>query len=88
MPHARLCDTGTETPYMAEYIKLEIMYRQFYVYFLYTGCNLGITHILKHPDCIKGYSVRALAVPFIGDRPQIPKGLSEERKKNTSIHAC
>ena len=80
MPHARLCDTDKQTSCMAECTELEIMSRQFYIYFLSTGCDLGITHILKHPDCIKGYSVRTMAVPFIGERPQMPNGL---KKKNS-----
>ena len=58
------------------------MSKQFYVYFLSTGCDLGITHILKHPDCIKGYSVRTMAVTFIGERAQVPNGLSKKKKNN------
>jgi hypothetical protein len=71
---------------MTEYTEMEIMSRQFYVYFLSTGYELGITHILQHPDCIKGYSVGTMAVPFIGERPQMPNGLSEKEKKN--IRTC
>jgi hypothetical protein len=85
MSYARLCGTGTETSCMAKYIELEIMSRQFYIYILSTECYLGITHILKHPDCIKGYSVRTMVVPFIGQRPQMPNGLPEEKKY---IHTC
>jgi len=58
------------------------MSKQFYVYFLSTGCDLGITHILKHPDCIKGYSGRTMAGTFIGERAQEPNGLSKKKKNN------
>ena len=66
------------------YIEWEIMSRQFYVYFSSTGCDLGITHILKDPDCIKGYSLGTMTVPFIGERPQMPNGLSGRKKKKKS----